>query len=62
MRLGWIDTEHHIETAGYINNLFAQSYTTNMRPLSVINDRRAVSHFFNRDADRVFGISLSCEL
>ena len=62
MRLGWVDTEHHIEIAGYINNLFAQSYVTNMRPLSVSNDRRDVSHFFNRDADRVFGLSLSYDL
>ncbi|WP_373077522.1 TonB-dependent receptor [Zhongshania sp.] len=62
MRLGWVDMEHNIEIAGYINNLFAQSYTTNMRPLSVSNDRRDVSHFLNRDADRVFGISLSYDL
>jgi iron complex outermembrane receptor protein len=62
LRLGWIDAERHIEVAGYINNLFAQSYVTNMRPLSVINDRRDMSQLFNRDADRVFGISVSYDL
>lgn len=61
LRLGWVDTKRHIEIAGYVNNIFAQSYVINMVPLSVTNDRRDVSHFFNRDADRVFGVSLSYE-
>lgn len=59
IRLGWIDNMRHIEVAGYINNLFAQSYVVNMVPLSLNGDRRDVSHFMTRDADRTFGLSIS---
>ena len=58
-RLGWVDSGRHLEIAAYVNNLFAQNYRVNMVPLSVVYDRRDVSHFLTRDADRSFGVSMS---
>lgn len=58
LRLGWIGMDDRLEISAYIKNLFRQSYVAGFFPLSIVNDRRDVTHYIPADADRTFGLSV----
>jgi len=61
LRAGWRGMGDRLELAGYVNNLFRESYVVGFFPLSLVNDRRDLAHILPAEADRVFGLSLNYE-
>lgn len=59
LRVGYIGVGGQLEIAGYVKNLFQQSYVNSITALSLSNDRRDTFHYLPRDADRVFGASIA---
>ncbi len=59
LRLGYLGIGGRFEMAAYVKNLFQQSYVNAMITIPVTQDRRDVMHVLPRDADRIFGLSLS---
>ncbi len=59
LRVGFIGVGGRLEVSGYVKNLFEQNYVNAMFALSLNNDRRDITHFLPRDADRVVGVSVA---
>lgn len=61
LRAGWRGLGDRLELAAYVNNLFGENYVVGFFPLSLVNDRRDLTHFLPAGADRVFGASVNYE-
>ncbi len=59
IRAGFIGVGGRLEVSGYVKNLFAQNHVNAMFALSLTNDRRDITHFLPRDADRIVGLSVA---
>lgn len=59
LRVGYVGVGGRFELAGYVKNLFQQSFVNSMVTIPVTNDRRDIMHILPRDADRIFGVSVS---
>lgn len=57
LRLGWISEGGRLEVAGYVKNIFSESYDALRYAFSLQNDRRDYVHNLAPDADRTFGLS-----
>ncbi len=59
MRVGFIGVGGRLEISAYAKNLFEQNHVNAMFALSLVNDRRDVTHYLPRDAARIVGASIA---